>query len=120
MKKVDCPPSQSDVEPHDSSFRWLVRSRRTTTKYLVDLAAYGGNGRCSCKDFETRMETILRHGRKPEEAIEAGILEIRDYMAGPWEACRCYHIYRARGALADAFISTLRAAEAAHAANQSR
>lgn len=114
-------PRQDDVEPHDDSMRWRVRSRRARVDpHLVDLVAYGGNGRCSCKDFQTRMEPILRKGLRPEDAVEAGVLEVRGYMAGPWEACRCYHIYRARGALADAFVETYGAAQAAQAAGARR
>ncbi len=109
-------PRQDDVESHDNSMRWRVRSRRPgIDPHLVDLAAYGGNGRCSCTDFQTRMEPVLRQGLNPADAVEAGVLELRWYMAGPWEGARCYHIYRARQALADAFVATFRAAEAAQA-----
>lgn len=115
------PPRLDDVQPHDNSMRWHVRSRRKgVDPQLVDLSAYNGNGRCSCKDFQTRMEPILKQGLNPADAVEAGVLELRHYMAGPWEAAHCYHIYRARGALASAFIDTLRAAEKAQAARAGR
>lgn len=112
MPKPPRPPSQQDVEPFDSSFRWFVRSRTSGAKYLVDLSAYGGNGRCSCKSFEVRMQPILSRGKNPADAVEVGILKLQPYHLGPWQACMCHHIIAARSALTDAFISTLRAAEA--------
>ncbi len=110
------PPRLDDVQPHDNSMRWFVRSRRRQVDpHLVDLSAYDGNGRCTCKDYQTRMEPVLKQGLNPADAVEAGVLELREYHAGPWEAARCYHIYRARGALTDAFIQTLDAAQKAQA-----
>lgn len=78
------PPRRDDVVAFDHSFRWRVRSRRSRIDpHLVDLSAYGGNGRCSCKDFQTRMEPLLREGRRPEDAVEAGVLDLRSYHEGP-------------------------------------
>lgn len=111
MPKTPRPPRYDDVESFDHSTRWRVRSRTGGDKYVVDLGAYFGNGRCSCRDFEVRMEPILKHGKKPEDAVAAGIVEVREYHFGPWDACRCYHLMRARQVLVDAFISTLKAAE---------
>ncbi len=111
MVKTPKPPSRDDVEAGDCSTRWFVRSRTSGKKYLVDVSSYGGNGRCSCRDYEVRMEPVLRNGRKPEEALEAGVLEMREYHLGPWDVCRCYHIMRARDALLDAFVFKLKEAE---------
>lgn len=54
--------------------------------------------------------------KDPAEAVEAGVLKVREYQCGPWQAAMCYHIIRAREALCDAFIKTLREAQAAQAA----
>mgnify|MGYP001596246919 CR=1 FL=1 len=108
-------PRKSDVQAHDNALRWLVRSRHGPIKHLVDLGGYNGNGRCSCTDFQTRMEPILKKELDPSEAVESGVLKQRNYHEGPWAAAQCYHIFRARNTLTDAFIKKLRAVEAAQA-----
>lgn len=113
MPKPSRPPSQSDVEAGDSSLRWFVRSRTGSERYLVDLGSYNGTGRCSCKHYQTRIEPLIRHMRKPEEAIEAGVLRIQPYHEGAFDAYTCWHIFRARQALAHAFVKALLDAEAA-------
>jgi hypothetical protein len=111
--KTARPLQLKDVEPHDHSTRWLVRSRTGKGKYLVDLGAYNGHGECVCKDWQTRMGPILKAGMKPEEALGMGKLEMRSYHLVPQDACRCAHIMLARAALTDAFIKALLAAEKA-------
>lgn len=39
--------------PFDSPLRWLVKSQSDSRSgdYLVDLAAYNGNGECQCRYF---------------------------------------------------------------------
>lgn len=90
-----------------------MRSRTSGKKYLVDVSSYDGVGRCSCAHYTTRIEPLIRRGRKPEEAIEAGVLKIQPFHAGPWEAFLCWHLFRARQALVDAFIKKLLETEAA-------
>lgn len=109
MPAAPRPPARDDVEPHDNALRWRVRSRRKgVDPQFVDLGAYDGNGRCSCRDFQVRMEPLLRAGRLPADAVEAGVLKVREWHAGPWEACICYHIYRARQELVVDLIKTLK------------
>lgn len=111
------PPRLDDVEPHDNSMRWRVRSRRKQVdSHLVDLSAYNGVGRCTCKHYQVRIEPLVRDGRNPADAIEAGVLKLEPFHAGPWEGFICYHIFRARCALTDAFIKTLGEAQKAQAA----
>lgn len=97
-----------------------MRSRTSGKKYLVDVSSYEGTGRCSCQHYLTRIEPLIRRGRKPEEAIEAGVLKLQPFHQGPWEAFICYHLFRARQALVDAFIKTLGEAEAAQRAKAYR
>lgn len=50
-----------EVLPYDGVFRVLVRSEtQPSVKYLVDLDANGGIGKCGCIDFETRHGPEIR------------------------------------------------------------
>ena len=51
--------------------------------YVIDLAAFGCNGRCECEDFTFRKEPKLRAGAHPSDGL------------------RCWHIRRARDYLLD-------------------
>lgn len=113
MPKKSRPPSQDDVQAGDSSLRWFVRSRTGNGRYMVDLGSYNGVARCTCAHYQTRIEPLVRHGRKPEDAIEAGVLKLQPYQEGPFDGFTCYHIFRARQALCHAFVEKLLRAEAA-------
>lgn len=65
--------------------RYFVRSSTTREEYLVDLAAYDGNGACTCKDFQCRIEPMLSRGEKPRRT-------------------HCKHLRAAREDLANALI----------------
>jgi hypothetical protein len=81
---------QLEARPHpDGALRWIVTSRsRPDIEHLVELAAFGGIGRCSCEHFEFRIAPDLRNGRRVG-------------------AHRCSHILAARNAFTDAMIQTL-------------
>ena len=82
---------QHDMEarPHDNPLRWVVTSRsRPDVEHLVDLAAFGGIGNCSCEHFQFRIAPDLRDGRR-------------------LGARRCSHILVARNAFTDQMIQTM-------------
>lgn len=45
-------PNDRNPEP----FRFWVQSSAGRERYVVDLASYNGNGKCTCKDFAVRGE----------------------------------------------------------------
>ncbi len=47
---------------HGEEFTFLVRSDTDGRPYLVDLAAFKGNGVCQCRDFQVRKFGRLRRG----------------------------------------------------------
>lgn len=76
----------------DSILRWIVTSRtRPEIEHLVELDAFGGNGRCSCEHFEFRIAPDLRDGRRRQGAT------------------RCSHLLVARAAFTDAMIAGIAA-----------
>ena len=80
-----------DVAPADSALRFTVTSRsRAEIHHLVDLAAFFGNGSCSCEHFEFRILPLLRTGYRPEDGIT-----------------RCSHILAARNAFLNRMIQHL-------------
>jgi hypothetical protein len=73
------------VRVFDSSLRFMVESHsRVKVEHLVELDAYGGNGRCACEHFQFRLEPQLRSG----EVV-------------PSNATRCHHIIEARDYFTD-------------------
>jgi hypothetical protein len=67
------PTTPEMAEAYDTCLRWHVTSRTAAGEtYLVDIAAYGGSGRCVCPDFMCRFEPILRQGITAEQAVDAG------------------------------------------------
>lgn len=119
------PADLSDVRAGDCSFRWWVRSRTNPRKeYLVDVSSYGGHGKCTCPDFETRFEKFLARGVTPQEVWDDRWLweegeerALRPYQIGVDDVLRCWHLCRARSKVATAFIA---AASAAVDAQRSR
>lgn len=73
------------VNAHDI-LTYFVRSEHTSEEYLVDLASYGGNGACTCKDFQCRIEPKLSRNETPPRK-------------------HCKHLRAAREALADQLIA---------------
>lgn len=72
------------------TLRFHVQSRTDLcNRYLVDLGEYGGNGRCTCRDFEIRKWPLIRDG------------------SAPGERTRCWHIRRAREWMIDLVIARL-------------
>ncbi len=65
------------------TLRYLVNSRsHRGEKWLVDLGAYWGHGRCMCPDFCTRHNPNLREGEMPAEHLECWhIKQARRYIA---------------------------------------
>ena len=79
----------SEITQFDNPLRYMVPSDSDKGEYLVELDAYGGNGKCTCKDFVCRKEPELKTGAKACEGL------------------RCKHIKRARGKLVDQVIRQL-------------
>lgn len=78
---------------HDNVLRWRVTScSRPELVHVVDLAAWTGNGACSCEHFEFRLAPLLRDGA-PRRT----------------QATRCGHILVARDAFANHMIQMLSA-----------
>jgi hypothetical protein len=74
-------PRRPKIEFYDSPYRLLVPSfNEPGVRYLVDLKEHGGNGRCSCPDFQFRLA-----GEMPPEGGAPA--------RGPM---RCKHIRMAR------------------------
>ena len=71
----------SSVEQHDCPTRFLVRSRsRGTVQHLVDIAAFDGNGECSCEQFTYSMRRTVELA----------------HSSGQVARLRCWHIDEAR------------------------
>ncbi len=68
--------------PHET-LRYLVASRtRRGRRWLVDLGAYCGHGRCMCEHFSTKINPFLRSGEQPDEYLECWhITQARRYLA---------------------------------------
>lgn len=78
---------------HDNVLRWRVESlSRPELVHVVDLAAYTGNGACSCEHFQFRLEPALREG-----LVKRG------------QATRCGHILVAREAFTNHMLQLLTA-----------
>jgi len=60
--------------------RFLVRSSTTSEEYLVDLAALNGNGSCTCKDFQCRIEPKLSRGQKPPRYLCKHLRAAREHL----------------------------------------
>src|SRR5205814_7835687 len=62
--------------------RFRVASRSESgTAYIVDLAAFGCNGRCECDDFKFRKEPKLWAGAHPSDALRCRHIRLaRDYL----------------------------------------
>lgn len=71
-----------NIEPTGDVGRWWVEATRGDTRYLVDLAELGGNGKCDCTDFRTRQQS----------AYDAG------------STARCKHIEAVRELAAEALL----------------
>lgn len=78
--------------PHDGPLRWLVPSRSNPAEsHLVQLDAYGVNGRCSCPDFTCRHEPALKENPR----------------LGGVDKTRCRHIRLVRQHFMDRLIGEL-------------
>lgn len=79
-------------ELYDHPLRWHVASHSKRGKtYLVQLDSYDFNGECQCEDFAIRFEALLKRGITAQQAIEGGLVELRD-EGRPQDALRCKHI----------------------------
>lgn len=77
---------------HQDRGTFLVRSRTDRSRqYLVDLAAYGGNGQCDCPDFRCRRQFVLEKTPASQRT----------------EPNRCRHIMLARRFAADCYTAGL-------------
>lgn len=82
----------SQPKPYDGPLRWLVPSgSQPGESHLVQLDAYGVNGRCTCADFMCRHEPMLR--KTPQ--------------LGGVDKTRCKHIRKVRGLFLDQIIAEL-------------
>ncbi len=63
--------------------RYRVESRtRNGRRWLVDLGAYYGHGKCCCEFFSTKLNPRLREGITPNEDLECWhIKQARRYLA---------------------------------------
>ena len=87
---------QALVEWFDSPLRLLVPSDSPgLDPYLVELDAYGGNGKCTCIHFTTRIEPYLKRGMEPDTCDS-----------------RCKHIKKGREFLTDETIKRLASKDA--------
>lgn len=87
------------AEIYDSILRWTVASRSNPADtYVVDLGAYGGEGRCACKDFSIRFEKFLQKGLTPQLAWDEKWVDqtLRDYQLSPEDCLSCWHLVNAR------------------------
>lgn len=84
--------AMSQPKPHDGPLRWLVPSRSNPDEsHLVQLNAYGVNGRCSCPDFTCRHEPALKQNPR----------------LGGVDKTRCRHIRLVRQHFMDRLIGEL-------------
>lgn len=56
------------VENADAVGRYFVASQSQTGKYMVDILAFDGKGRCACRDFEIRILPFRERGEIPLKA----------------------------------------------------
>ena len=78
--------------PYDGPLRWLVPSSSNPGEsHMVELNAYGVNGRCSCNDFTCRHEPMLRSNP----------------VLGGVDKTRCKHIRLVRQHFLDTLIKEL-------------
>ena len=91
----------------EGQLRYFVGSRHTVNKrYLVDLSAYSGNGQCSCKHFEMRLEPLLRRQVQPRQALEQKLAKLKEGQE-VWDILRCNHILEARSQFLDDVIQAI-------------
>ena len=96
---------------YDCTLRFTVRSRTDPhATYLCELDAYGGTGRCSCMDFETRKEPLLAKRMTPEQAVEQKLVK-RPKSGRISDALRCAHLIDSRDQLCSSVIRALVKAE---------
>lgn len=77
---------------HDAPLRWTLPSgSKPGEHHLIQLDAYGVNGRCSCPDFTIRHEPLLR----------------RDPSKGGLDGTRCKHIRLVRAYFLDQIIAEI-------------
>lgn len=87
-------PQIGEVKFFDNMLRCTVGSgSRKRVTHLVDLAAYNGNGRCTCEHFTMTMEPELKK------------------MKGPHNRYRCKHILAARHYFCNNMIKAIRKQE---------
>ncbi len=85
--------------PHDHVLRWRFESAsRPDVSHVVDLAAYGGFGECSCEDFCYRVRPALMADDGTFTSRAAGVQ-------------RCKHLLAAREHLLDLVIARVREGE---------
>jgi hypothetical protein len=71
------------IEFYDTPYRlWVDSFTELDTRYLVDLAEHGGNGRCSCPDFCFRLaKEMPPEGGAPRRPIRCKHIRLaRDYV----------------------------------------
>lgn len=100
---------RTEAQP-DGHLRYLVPSNHTRDKYVVELDAYDGNGMCSCRHFTCRCEPLLRRGVHPVEAVERGMIKLKEGRRAN-DALRCIHLMDARSQFVDDVISAIRIQE---------
>lgn len=87
------PLTPSAARVYDNAVRWLVRSRANPKReYFVDLAEHGGNGSCTCKDFQTRFGPLLKASISPEQALREGMVQRRPWQPRVKDSLRCFHL----------------------------
>lgn len=108
-------PPPNTAEIYDSVLRWTVASRtKPGETYVVDLSAYGGEGRCACRDFEQRFEKFLQRGYTPQQVWDdKWITELRDYQLSPEDCLSCWHLVNARRMAARAVVRAFTKAKGA-------
>jgi len=83
-------------EDGDNPLRFTATSGSRSIVHTVDLAAWAGNGSCSCEHFEFRLLPRLRDRRA------SGM-----FRATATESTRCSHILAARRAFTDQMIARI-------------
>lgn len=114
-------PSPNTATVYDSALRWTVPSRTNAAEtYVVDLGAYNGEGRCSCRDFAIRFEKFLAKGLTPQLAWDEKWLgdnhQLREYQLGPEDCLSCWHLVNARRMLARQVVRSFTIAKKAQQA----
>lgn len=110
-------PPPNTAEIYDSILRWTVPSRTNPAEsYVVDLGAYGGEGRCACRDFSVRFEKFLQRGYTPQMVWdEKWITELRDYQLSAEDCLSCWHLVNARRMAARQIVRAFTTAKKAQA-----